>query len=83
MREVDFSKESLTKEDLRGLTKLPSESDGDFELRRIFLMNSKFVGPCPSCGKVWRISKYRKRPAKRLLTRRCPFCNPMGIVVQS
>ncbi len=56
------------------------ESDSDFEYRQLFVKNSKEVGPCPACGKKWLILKYDRRPARRMLRRRCPYCNPMGIM---
>lgn len=49
------------------------------KLRKLFLENSKVVGPCPKCGKSWRIANYQRRPPKRLIPRKCPYCNPLGI----
>lgn len=82
MKKIDFSKENLTEEELRALPKLSSETDSDFELRKLFLMNSKIVGPCPRCGKSWRILKWERRPAKKLIARKCPHCNPLGITIR-
>lgn len=48
------------------------------ELRQLFVKNSKEV-KCPRCGGIWAILKWRRRPAKRLLPRKCPYCNPLGI----
>ena len=48
------------------------------KLRKLFLKNSKKI-TCPKCNRIWRILKWKKRPAKRLLVRKCPYCNPLGI----
>lgn len=77
---IDFSKEDLSEMDLGGLQRLPSESESDFELRKLFLKNSKIVN-CWKCGNSWRILKSRRRPAKRLIPRRCPYCNPLGVTI--
>lgn len=51
------------------------------EYRKLFLENSKIVGPCPQCGESWRIPNYERRPSKKLISRKCPNCNPLGIRV--
>jgi hypothetical protein len=50
------------------------------KMKKIFLENSKEI-TCTKCGKSWRIPNYKRRPPKRLIPKKCPYCNPLGITV--